>query len=344
MALISYLPIFLNSQFLEHPELPTTDCTGRTIIVTGANVGLGKEAARHFVRLNAAKVILACRTVSKGEAARADIEATTKRSGVVEVRPLDLESYDSIRKFVRWAETLDRVDVVLENAGVQATQFKLVNGYEIDISINVISTFLLGLLILPKLQESARKFAIRPTLTVVASDTHYFAPFSERKAENIFAEFNKSMPSAMGRYSTSKLLQIFVVREIAKRGKNPAPVDKLHVTVNCLTPGYCHSQLERDMSCRIVDISKKMIARTTEVGARTLVNASLQGPSSHGKYFQDCKVRKCASLVEGKVGLHLAARVWSELCAELEKIQPGVTAPVGLFLREKPSSISNTSP
>lgn len=117
ISLITFLPTFIYSQFFEHPKLPTTDCTGKTIIVTGANVGLGKEAARHFVRLNAAKVVMACRTVSKGEAARADIEATTKRSGVIEVWPLDLENYDSIRKFVQRAETLDRLDVVLENAG-----------------------------------------------------------------------------------------------------------------------------------------------------------------------------------------------------------------------------------
>lgn len=117
MSLISLLPMYIKSQFLEHPELPTTDCTGKTIIVTGANIGLGKEAARHFVRLNASRVILACRTVSKGEAARADIEATTQRSGVVDVWPLDLEDYDSIRSFAQHAATLDRLDVMLENAG-----------------------------------------------------------------------------------------------------------------------------------------------------------------------------------------------------------------------------------
>jgi hypothetical protein len=117
MSLLSFLPTFIKSQFFEHPKLPSTDCIGKTIIVTGANVGLGKEAARHFVAMNAAKVILACRTVSKGEAARADIEATTKRSGVVQVWQLDLEDHDSIRKFVQRAETLDRLDVVLENAG-----------------------------------------------------------------------------------------------------------------------------------------------------------------------------------------------------------------------------------
>jgi NAD(P)-dependent dehydrogenase (short-subunit alcohol dehydrogenase family) len=67
--------------------------------------------------MNAAHVILACRTVSKGEAARADIEATTKRFGIVQVWQLDLEDHDSIRKFVQRAEALDRLDVVLENAG-----------------------------------------------------------------------------------------------------------------------------------------------------------------------------------------------------------------------------------
>lgn len=68
-----------------------------------------------------------------------------------------------------------------EITGVQTTQFKLVNGYETDISINVISTFLLGLLILPKLQESAIKFGTQPTLTIVTSDTHYFAQVRYRK-------------------------------------------------------------------------------------------------------------------------------------------------------------------
>lgn len=110
---------------------------------------------------------------------------------------------------------------------------------------------------------------------------------------------------------------------------NPAPVDKLQVTINCVNPGYCNSQLEREISSRIVSISKKIVARTTEVGSRTLVDASLKGPTTHGKYLQDCKVRKCASIVEGKGGPQLQARVWAELSAELENIQPGVTAPVG---------------
>lgn len=76
--------------------VPTEDLSGKTIIVTGANVGLGNEAAKHFVHLNAHRVILAVRTIKKGEAAEAEIETETNRTGVVEVYELDYSSYASV--------------------------------------------------------------------------------------------------------------------------------------------------------------------------------------------------------------------------------------------------------
>lgn len=114
----SFFPSLLRSQLTYTPPVPTTDCTGKTVIVTGANVGLGKEAVAHFVQLNAAKVIIACRSVDKGEAARAEIEKRTGRTGVVEVWPLDLQDYDNIRRFVKRASELPRIDMFLANAGM----------------------------------------------------------------------------------------------------------------------------------------------------------------------------------------------------------------------------------
>ena len=99
------------------PLYPTKPFTDQTIIVTGANVGLGLEAARHFVRLNAAKVILGVRNLEKGEAAKQSIEASEKREGVIEVWWSDLASYQSVRDFARRAKDLERLDVVVENAG-----------------------------------------------------------------------------------------------------------------------------------------------------------------------------------------------------------------------------------
>lgn len=106
---------FLKSQFAHIPE-PEKSFAGQTIIVTGSNTGLGLEAARHFVRLNASKVILAVRTIKKGEDAKSSIEQTTGRTGVVEVWQLDMANYESVKQFAKRCEGLDRLDVVLENA------------------------------------------------------------------------------------------------------------------------------------------------------------------------------------------------------------------------------------
>lgn len=113
----SILFTFLWSQFFVTPAYPRSDCTGKTIIVTGANVGLGKEAARHFVRLGVEKLILACRTVEMGEKAKKEIEESSGRRGVVEVWRLDLLDYESVQSFAQRAEGLKRLDAVVENAG-----------------------------------------------------------------------------------------------------------------------------------------------------------------------------------------------------------------------------------
>lgn len=78
--------------------------------------GLGKEAARHYVRLNAEKVIIACRSIEKGEAAARDIEQSTGRKGVVEVWQLDLSSYENVKQFAERAKGLRRLDSIVENA------------------------------------------------------------------------------------------------------------------------------------------------------------------------------------------------------------------------------------
>ena len=140
--------------------------------MTGANCGLGLEAARHFVRLNASKVILGCRSIQKGGFAITDIEKTTGRHGVVEVWQVDLTSFASVREFCAQARALERLDIVIENAGIATGKFEKFEGFESTITVNVISTFLMALMLLPKLRESATKFNIIPRLTIVSSDAH----------------------------------------------------------------------------------------------------------------------------------------------------------------------------
>lgn len=177
---------FLYSQLILRLPYPKHSFSGQTIIVTGSNTGLGLEAARHFTRLDAAKVILAVRTISKGETAKASIEESTNRKGVVEVWNLDLGSYESVKDFAKKAEKLDRLDILVENAGIARTDYTVQEENEATITTNVVSTFLLGLLLLPKLRETSQKFNVTPHLAITCSEVHAWSPFNERKSEHIF--------------------------------------------------------------------------------------------------------------------------------------------------------------
>lgn len=149
-----------------------TDFTGQTIIVTGSNVGLGLEAARHFVRLGASKVILACRSQEKGESAKQGIEESTKTSGVLEVWQVDLGSHESVKQFCNKATRLDRLDAVVENAGIATSYYTELEGMESTVTVNVTSTFLMALLLMPKLRADAMKYNTTPRLVIVASEAH----------------------------------------------------------------------------------------------------------------------------------------------------------------------------
>ena len=187
----------LHSQLLVTVPKPTTPFTDQTVIVTGANTGLGFEAAKHIVSLSARKVILACRSLERGEAAKRAIEESTKRTDVVEVWELDLSSYGSVKAFATRATGLERLDVLLENAGIATQEFRMAEDNEATITVNVVSTFLLGLLLLPKMRETKENFGVTPRLTVVTSALHFRAKFEERKRQGIFGALNDKKTAKM---------------------------------------------------------------------------------------------------------------------------------------------------
>lgn len=184
---------FLYSQFFVTPTLdPSTTLAGQTIIVTGSNIGLGRDAARQLAVLGASRVIIAVRSVSKGEEAAASIRASLPNSSTTsfEVWSLDLSSYESIQDFATRASKLDRLDGLLENAGIATFNFTLAEDHESTIMVNVVGTFLLALLVLPKLRETASKFNVVPHIAIVSSELAFWAKFKEQHASNIFEELN----------------------------------------------------------------------------------------------------------------------------------------------------------
>ena len=178
---------WLYSQLLFHPPLPTSKFTGQTVIVTGSNAGLGLEAARHFVRLDAKKVILAVRNLDKGEAAKMSIMTSEKKTeDVVEVWKLDLSSYRSVKDFATRAQGLERLDVLVENAGIVTYKWTMMEENESTITTNVVSPMLHSILLLPKLRATAVKFNTHPRLVFTTSFVHWMTKFPEQKETKIF--------------------------------------------------------------------------------------------------------------------------------------------------------------
>lgn len=180
----SYLLHHLKSQLFTTLPLPTTSYSSKTVIITGANGGLGLEAARHYVRLGAGRVIMACRSTERGEAAKASIALPASNQTVIEVWPLDLCSFESVKAFCKRAQKdLDRLDVLLLNAGIAMGDFELSEGYETTITTNVIATFFVGVKLLPLLRRTGIERNEESHLTVVASEAHYFVSFRVPREE-----------------------------------------------------------------------------------------------------------------------------------------------------------------
>ncbi|KAH6711994.1 hypothetical protein BKA61DRAFT_520979 [Leptodontidium sp. MPI-SDFR-AT-0119] len=318
----SYFASFVYAQLFTKLPVPRTSYAGKTVIVTGSNVGLGLEAARWFTKLSASKIILAVRSTEKGEAAKRSIEATTKCSPeAIEVWPLDMCSYASVQAFAsRASKDLDRIDVLLLNAGVATGKWNMAEDNELTITVNVVSTLLLAFLMLPKLKETAATFNTTPNLTLVSSGAHAHVDFPERDAsEGIFNRLNdEGKTDMMTRYPTSKLLPIYIVREMAKRRP------KYPVTINLVNPGLCESELAREGNLQ-VRIMKFLLARTTEVGSRTLVHGADAGRETHGMYLSECALGEPATIVRSEEGRKAQMKLWGELVVKLEMIVPGAT-------------------
>lgn len=330
-----FFPIFLYDQIIRRLPYPSTSLEGQTYIVTGGNAGIGLEAARHFTRLGAAKVILGCRSNARGEEAKADIEKTTGRKNVVEIYQLDLSSFESVQQFADQVAKSDRIDGVVENAGIMAEKFIEVEGNESTITVNVVSTFLLALLLLPKLRKVSQQHNIQPRLVIVSSEVHAFVKLKEDYAPQgeLFNTINKEQPiEQLPRYFLSKFLDVVLARElVADIEKKHGPTDQPSIIINILNPGLCKTKLggnenEPLVKRTMIWLMMSLIARTAEMGSRAEFHAAVDAKSSsHGKYLSNCEEHPPADYVLSNEGKAVSARLYQELLVKLEAAVPGIS-------------------
>ncbi|KAF2029431.1 NAD(P)-binding protein [Setomelanomma holmii] len=315
------LPVLVNS----------TTCLGKTYIVTGSNNGLGLETARHLVGASASCVVLAVRNLAAGEKAKADIECTTRKMGVVQVWHLDLSSSESVKRFAAKAEAeLVRIDGLIENAGVMLDTWTLAEGgMEMSMTVNVINTMFLGMLMLPKMMARAKTFAIQPRIVFLVSGLA-FQNTARRELEkvgkvDVLGGLNNQKKQAMNaRYALTKLVETYAVRAFAAA----YPFEKTQIVINMVSPGICTTRLARDTSIVMraaQGVIRTAVARTAEQGSRTILHALLADETTQGKHLSGCKVKEdwIQPWMTNADGQKMQKQIWKELVALTEWAQPG---------------------
>jgi NAD(P)-dependent dehydrogenase (short-subunit alcohol dehydrogenase family) len=184
MNAFQFVKTLVHSQFFVTPPLPTASFANQTIIVTGSNTGVGYETVKHLVRLDAKRIILAVRDTTRGENA---VQKILKETGCdptrLEVWAFDLSSYDSIRAFVQRADKLERLDVVVQNAGIipPATWTADADGAEITLKVDTFGPLYFAYAILPKLRASAEKTGSMGRLSLNGSDVMFISNLMKQK-------------------------------------------------------------------------------------------------------------------------------------------------------------------
>ncbi|KAL8990447.1 MAG: hypothetical protein Q9177_000897 [Variospora cf. flavescens] len=360
---MSFLLSLLHSK-LNPPSNPTTSFSNRIILVTGANSGLGLEAAQKFISLGAKTVFLACRSISKGEVARSEICARTVcTKDRMKVMELDISSWGSIREFMRRLreEVGDRgLDVALLNAGIVQSSHQMSDeGWEQTLQVNVLGSTLLGILLLPLLFSTTPSTASsgagarkKKNLTFVSSGNYQFAnlPPQALSSPSLLRYFNQkeNFAGPEEQYIVSKLFLMYAANELAatveeesqidesrsemggrrSKEKEKTEMEKNQVVINSVNPGATATNLTRNITGVILRIVAyvylNLLARTAEQGSRSLVSACALGRESQGQLWQDDVSVERSPIVESDEGKKLQKRVWKEIVAELKGVDEGV--------------------
>lgn len=208
------------------------DLTGKVIIVTGSNSGIGFEAAKEFVR-KGALTILACRNMNKAQAAQDLIQASSPNAHA-EIMRLDLANLDSVYQFAReFHERFTRLDVLVNNAGIMMAPLTItVDGFENHFATNYLGHFALTGLLLDLLLTTPRSRVVN-----ISSSGHRMGRMDFR---NLMFE-SKGSYSPMRAYARSKLANLLFTYELQRR-YNAANIDAIAVAAH---PGMSNTRLGR---------------------------------------------------------------------------------------------------
>ena len=250
---------------------------GKIVIITGANTGVGLETAVNLAKRNA-RVILACRSVEKGETAAVEVRRRSGNDNRVFVQQ-DLASLDSVRKCAaKILEEEPRIDILINNAGLHSPHTSHTeDGFEKHMGVNHLGHFLLTNLLLDRLKEA-------PSARIINVSSSLY----KRCNTFEFDEMNSDDPKRVGTkkniaYNQSKLANILFTRALAKR------LVSTNVTANVLHPGVIRTELARDTISTLSGLRHVSLYHNIKVFTTPSVFC-LKGSGEIISFFQQGKV------------------------------------------------------
>ena len=254
------------------------DLEGKTIIVTGANSGIGFEATKHLAD-HGAHVVLACRRVGAAQEAVSQIRAFTER-GEATVMELDLADLESVERFaVEFLARFERLDVLVNNAGLMAIpRRESAQGFEMQLGVNHLGHFALTGRLMPLLRRTEASRVVN-----VSSNAHKMGrmDFNDLQSQRGYSKW--------AAYGQSKLANLLFTRELQRRFEE-AGEDAIAVACH---PGYAATELSgrgpkmegARLMGALTALADRLVAQSAEDGAMPTVYAATSPEVQGGDYI-----------------------------------------------------------
>ncbi|KAK0106789.1 hypothetical protein ONS95_003514 [Cadophora gregata] len=295
--------------FNAETDIPALD--GKIILVTGGNVGLGKQTILQLSKHNPKRIYLAARTESKAEAAIKEIQSLVPSAPITYIH-CDLTSLTSVQQCAReFTSKEERLDLLFLNAGIMATPpGTTAEGYEIQFGTNHIGHALLTKLLLPTLVKTAAAPGSDVRVISLSSVGHLYAPWSGLSFPDLKTDMRGS--TTWCRYAQSKLANILFARGLQKR------VGEKGIKAVAVHPGVVDTELYRSTFSgygplgRLLDKGKRFVYTGVEKGALNQLWAGVGKDVEGGEYYTPVGVSGQGSKWSVDEGLADALWEWTE--------------------------------
>ncbi|MEH6592835.1 MAG: oxidoreductase [Halioglobus sp.] len=291
------------------------DQTGKTVFITGANTGLGYEAAKVLAGRNA-RVILGCRSNEKAQTARQAILAEHGDADVAIVN-LDLGDLESVKQAALNVMQEPKLDILINNAGIMVPPYELTrDGFESQFGVNHLGPFALTSLLLDKLRDNA---GARIVSTSSIAHKRGKIHFDDINAEKKY--------SASGRYAMSKVSNLYFGYELQRR-LSAAGDNTISVVAH---PGIAETELSRYLPSALMAVAPlfRSLLNTAAQGAWPTLCAATAPDVQGGEYYGPCKRGETsgpAVRVKSTRSSHnekVAKKLW-DLSIEMTGVSPGI--------------------